>query len=535
MIKTKAFKSTIITLFISLALSFSLKAQMPDFTHEKAIQYLDTANILSEIEGIWTMDMTSYVMYMDTLASKGTQNPFTSYFIVREGYQPDYNQDYNVYRIDTTDTELSLNYQGLMEPTSLPGIYYFYYRFGNTFTSRGVATLSPGKLNADIVYPDTVVKQIFTSNYDPNLSVYISLKGKKKYPFSLDINTEDGMTVSYLDSNFVRVRNGALAKYYRKVKLSSTGVPQGLCTLYYLNGKPMWEAGMTYYDPDDSNKDIPQGKCRTWYESGKIESEKVYNDGYLDDTLKTWYENGRPKSLIVYSNGIYNGEYRTWFEDGSPELVAEFNKGNVVGNLYTVYTEEGHEKTIFFDNFTNNKMGWPVTETKNLVININDDALNITSESNKPVFPAISAPFDPQWNFELECKTVAENCRNDLFYGIVFGKKDDDNFQLFAINTKGEFIVGEYVKGKLSTYTDPKISEFIKTDGSDNVLSVRTWGGMIFYSINTEDVYNTFKKELKGNGLGMYISGKGTFSFTDLSMAVNKFVDAEEDWEDEDL
>jgi antitoxin component YwqK of YwqJK toxin-antitoxin module len=535
MISKKILKSTVIVILLSVSLSFTLKAQITEITHDNAIQYLDTAKTLNEIEGIWTVDMTSFVMYMDTLAQRGTQNPFTSYFIVKESNLPDYNQDFEVYRIDTTDATLSLVYQGLMEPTSLSGIYYFYYKFGQNFTSKGVVTLSPGKFKADIIYPDTVIKQIFKENYDSNIGVYISLKGRKTYPASFDIKADDGMTISYLDSNFVRVRDKASAKYYRKVKLSSTGVPMGLCTVYYMNGNPMWEAEMTYYDPDDSNKDMPEGRCRTWYESGKLEADKTYRDSNLDDTLRTWYENGRPKALTVYSRGTYAGAYKTWFEDGSPEVVAEFKNGVLVGNSYSVFNEEGQERTVFYDNFNNNQMGWPVAETKDLTISFGDEALIVTSESNKPVFPAITAPFDPQWNFELECTASAEDCKDDLFYGIVFGKKDDRNFQLFAINNKGEYVVGEYADGKMLTYADPKISEFVKKDGSENTLSVRTWGGMVFYSINQEDVYNTFKKELKGTGLGMYITGKGTFSFDNLSMVVNKFVDAEEDWGDEEF
>ncbi len=522
----------VLAALFTVLLTPALMAQMPDFDKDVAIKYLDTAKVVNEIEGFWDINMTSYVLLNDTLASKGSQNPFTKWFIVKDGYDADFRQDYDFYRIDSDETGEYFEYQGVLEPSSLPGIYYVYYRFAGRLNSKGILTLSPGKLKADIIYPDSIVKQIFVNNYDPALGVTITLDGVKTYPEKFDETDENGMTVSYLDSAYVRVRDKSKAVYIRKVKLNPVGAPLGLCTLYFMNGQPMWEAVMTYYDPDDSKNDIPDGVCRTWYQNGNLDSKRTYINGVYNDTSFTWYENGRPKSEIYYTNGTFNGVYNTWFEDGSPEVIGEFLDGNLKGNMYTVFDDQGQERTIFYEGFGTNQLGWPVADSKDVKVSLDEGILTVVSDSKKNLSPSVEAPFDNQWNYEIECSMIGEECGEDIFYGIVFGKKDDKNFQFFAYNNKGEFVAGEYVNGKMATFADPAVSEAINRDDS-NTLSIRTWGGMIFYTINKEDVYNTFKKDLPGKGIGAYISGKGTFKFDELSVVVNKYIDSSEDWEEE--
>jgi hypothetical protein len=528
-------KSITAIILLSAVSQVTMKAQTIDITAAEARNYLDTVSVLSEMEGIWSLNLTSYLTVSDTLASQGQSGTNGSYFIIKSGDKANFRKSYNVYTIDTSDFEVPLEYQGSLVSTSLPGIYNFQYYFDENISSGNIATLAAGRLNFDIIYPDTIVKRIFKDDYTSDIGVYVSLSAKKSYPASFDMKSDDGMTLSYLDSTYLRVRDKSQAAYYRKVTLNPVGAPLGLCTVYYMNGNAMWQSGLSYYDPDDANGDVPYGKCITWYENGGKESVKSYVDGMLNDTVQKWYENGRPSSLIFYKRNVPDGIYKTWFESGSPEVDALFSGGVLIGNAYTVFDEEGQERKVFYETFKNNQLGWPVTETKDYNINIDDEALNINNTGKKPLYPSISAPFDAKWNYELECTMAASDCKDDLFYGVLFGKDTDDGtFQFFAINNKGEYLAGEYINGKMTEYADPKVAESLHTDGTPNTLRVKTWGGMVYYSINEEDVFNTFKKELKGNGLGVYISGKGQFSFDDLSLVVNKYVDDAQGMEEDD-
>lgn len=520
----KAFTPAII---LFMALSFNSNAQDKSIKAADAKNYLENATSPGEAEGIWDMSIVSSLTVSDSLASQSKSNAYGSYIIMRTGRTIDFRKSYDVYTIDTSDYSIPLEYQGRMTGTSLPGIYTFRYYFSDNLYVKGIASLSPGRIRFDIEYPDTIVKRIFKENYIPQIGVSVSLLGKKRFPPSVDIKEKDGMVMTYLDSSYRRVKDKSLAAYYRKVQLNQAGNPEGLCTIYSMSGTPVWQSALSYYEPDDSNADIPVGRCSTWYAGGKRESVRYYNrDGMVTDTLTKWYENGRCKFLACYKDDVSDGVYKTWFEDGSPEVEAVFSDNNLVGNAYTVFNEEGQERLVFYDGFKNNQMGWPVAESKDLTIVVDDQEMKISDNSRKPVYPAIAAPFDPKWNYELECTVTASDCRDELFYGMVFGKTDDDkNFQYFAVNKKGEYVAGQCLDGKMTQFAEPQLSDALHKDGTADTLSVKTFGGMVYYSVNGEDVFNTFKKELKGNGLGGYITGKGEFTYGEFSLVVNKFAD----------
>jgi len=514
-------------IILFLALSFNSNGQDKSIKATDAKNYLENASSPGEAEGIWDMSIVSSLTVSDSLASKSDRNNYGSYIILRTGRTADFRKSYDVYTIDTTDYSIPLEFQGRLTGTSLPGIYNFIYYFADNLSARGIATLSQGRIRFDIVYPDTIVKRIFKENYIPEIGVSVSLLGKKRFPPSIDIIESDGMVMTYLDSSYRRVKDKSLAAYYRKVKLNQAGNPEGLCTIYSMGGTPVWQSALGYYDPDDSNADIPVGRCSTWYPDGKIESARYYNrDGMVTDTLTKWYENGRCKFLACYKDDVSNGVYRTWFEDGSPEVEAVFSDNNLAGNAYTIFNEEGQERRVFYEGFKNNLMGWPETESKDLTIVVDDQEMKISNNSRKATYPCITAPFDPKWNYELECAVAASGCRDELFYGVVFGKTEDDrNYQFFAVNKKGEYVAGQCLDGKTTQFAEPQISAALHKDGTADTLSVKTFGGMVYYSVNGEDVFNTFKKELKGNGLGGYITGKGEFSYGEFSLVVNKFAD----------
>jgi|WetSurMetagenome_2_1015567.scaffolds.fasta_scaffold01186_13 antitoxin component YwqK of YwqJK toxin-antitoxin module len=529
--KIRTFSTVILMMMISF---FQYQAMAQDSTATSARNYLATSAMLDEAEGIWDMSIVSNLIVSDSLASQSNRSPYGNYLILRAGKRNDFRKSYNVYTIDTSDYNVPLDFQGRLFSTSLPGIYNFRHYLSGGISVASIVNLSPGRMSIEVVYPDTLVKSIFKDDYLPEVGITVTLFGKKRYPGSFDEVSKDGLTISYLDSSYMRVRDKSQATYCRKVKLNPAGIPLDLCTIYNMNGTPVWQSAISYYNPDNAGNDVPYGRCVEWYDNGNRKSVKTYTDGMLNDTVIKWYSNGRYKYVAFYIDDVLNGVYKTWFEDGSPEVDAVFKDGYVKGNSYTIFNEEGQERQVFFESFSNDQMGWPVCDTKEMSLVIENEKMVVTNRSRKAVYAAIKAPFDPKWNYEAECTVAASDCKEELFYGMVFGKSDDEkNFQYFAVNKKGEYVAGQCINGEISKFAEPKITDALNKDGSADTLSVKTWGGMVYYSVNGSDVFNTFRKDLKGDGLGTYISGKGEFIFSGFSLMVNKFEDDADGFEEE--
>lgn len=392
---------------------------------------------------------------------------------------------------------------------------------------KGIITYANGAKFEGFFVSDQPYTGKFT-NYDGKITYiqeyYPVDKIKEK---SSDYKPEIGVRVTeYFDINWNRCKQKD-AYYYRLVTYESENKPQGVVKDFYITGQLQSEFTVVYLDYDDEGKNFHEGEATWYFKNGKIEQKRYYYNNKINGKNTFYYDNGQIAQEANYDHGVYNGLYQQWYKTGKLKITALYEDGSLVDNKYIEYDENGLGALVYNENFSANKEHWEsITEGSSSQITIDGQVSLYLMNDNINSIRYNYVTLDQNSSYSIESIIQKKTGDGDEGYGIVFGFKDWNNYYKFLISELGYYIIlGEFegVNIKICEWTK---SNVINTGNKRNLLKVMKFEDEFIFSINGEVVERPKSKDLRGNNVGIYASGRGQYILENI--IVKEFLTLEE-------
>lgn len=186
--------------------------------------------------------------------------------------------------------------------------------------------------------------------------------------------------------------------------------------------------------------------------------------------------------------------------------------------------------TILFEGYNDNSNGWATKNDKNVELAVtNGDYIFEHKRNNYGWNSTIEKYFDTNRNFSITAQIKKVSGITNNGYGIIFGRKDNDNQNQFFISGDGSFIVKKFDNGKEIFEKNWTKSSYIKTgNGVYNYLKVEKSGSSLKFYINDNWVHTSYSPTFFGNRVGYIIYknqkiavGYLSIKYTDTKNSIN--------------
>lgn len=305
------------------------------------------------------------------------------------------------------------------------------------------------------------------------------------------------------------------------------------------SGKSTDESSAYYYRTLKTAPDVYISKFKngdaTYFEGRIIQaSSNNEADNVYAGKCVWYYKNGRKKQESTYNNtGELNGTSTLYYESGARWKEETWVNGELEGHMFTEYNEDGSGARIFVDHFDDNSNEWDDYASNLSECSIKGGQMNLVSLTKSGTSRYINLS-DVSDNFAIELKVDVSNLikAKASKAGLIFGFKDWDNYNFFAIDGDS-FWIGTVFEGILSMRADDSYTSSIQTTGY-NTLKIISNGEKFFYSINGSVQYSTKTLNLLGKNFGVIVSGKASvmvddFTYKNFEVATNQSPDTNDD------
>lgn len=218
--------------------------------------------------------------------------------------------------------------------------------------------------------------------------------------------------------------------------------------------------------------------------------------------------------FTVYDNQeIAVGYLSMMYEDNDTTTTNNNNK-----NLYT--NKHTTKESILFDGYTDNRNDWAITKNNNVNLDIRGGNYYFDHKRAKGGWSSTTTKYiDTSRDFKILADIKKETGILNNGYGIIFGRLNSDNQNLFYVNGNGSYSINKVKDGRDNFKKRWVSSSAIrKGNGAYNVLKVVKIGTKLEYYINNTKVYTDFNPEFFGNRLGYIIYDRQKISIAYLSV-----------------
>jgi len=188
----------------------------------------------------------------------------------------------------------------------------------------------------------------------------------------------------------------------------------------------------------------------------------------------------------------------------------------------TTVTNNKHltKETILFDGYTDNKNDWSTTKNENINLDVRNGNYYINHKRAKGGWSVTKDKYiDTSRDFKILADIKKESGILNNGYGIVFGRLDSNNQNLFFVNGNGSYSINNIKNGKDNFLKNWASSSAIrKGNGAYNVLKVVKIGSKLEYYINNTKVYTDYSPEFYGNRFGYIIYDRQEISVAYISV-----------------
>lgn len=177
------------------------------------------------------------------------------------------------------------------------------------------------------------------------------------------------------------------------------------------------------------------------------------------------------------------------------------------------------KETIIFDGYTDNKNDWSTTKNENVNFEIKNGNYYIDHKRAKRGWSSTMKKYiDTSRDFKILADIKKESGIQNNGYGIVFGRLDSNNQNLFFINGNGSYSINKMKSGKDNFLKEWASSSAIKKgNGAYNVLKIVKIGSKLEYYINNTKVYTDYSPEFFGDRFGYIVYDRQKISIAYLS------------------
>ncbi len=189
------------------------------------------------------------------------------------------------------------------------------------------------------------------------------------------------------------------------------------------------------------------------------------------------------------------------------------------GNIKPVATATAFS---LFDDFSNNKNGWPLGTDNNKSKSIANGKLKLTgiNDSYRYFIDKSVTDLDQTKDYTLSVTAKWMEGKNTEGFGLVFASDADNNSRYrFSITADGWFCINNYeAGGDIKYLKDWSKSEVINQNSSPNIISIKKTTGKTEFFINEYLVATIYSFTSYGSTFGLWSSGAQTIDFDNFSL-----------------
>ena len=234
------------------------------------------------------------------------------------------------------------------------------------------------------------------------------------------------------------------------------------------------------------------------------------------NTLKVVKSNGTLKyyinSTLVYTNyspKFYGNRIGFFVNERQRIDVAylELKYINQGSNNNNSYTNNTTGKSILFEGFNNNDNKWTSSSNSSADVYVSNGNLTINHKRTSGGWaPTIYKYLNSSRDFRIEAQFKKISGVQNNGFGLVFGRKDNDNENKFFITANGSYIINYAENGQRTYLKNWTKSSAIKTGNyAQNTLRVDKIGNTYKYYINGSLIYTSYSKKYFGNRVGFIV------------------------------
>ena len=178
------------------------------------------------------------------------------------------------------------------------------------------------------------------------------------------------------------------------------------------------------------------------------------------------------------------------------------------------------KETILFDGYTDNKNDWSTSKNENVDLDIKNGNYYFDHKRAKGGWSSTMKQYiDTSRDFKILADIKKESGIQNNGYGIVFGRLDSNNQNLFYVNGNGSYSINKMKNGKDNFLKQWATSSAIrKGNGGYNILKVVKVGNKLEYYINNTKVHTDYSPEFFGDRLGYIVYDRQKISIAYLSV-----------------
>lgn len=233
----------------------------------------------------------------------------------------------------------------------------------------------------------------------------------------------------------------------------------------------------------------------------------INSDLVLTSYSVKWY--GDRSGFTVYDNQTIKIGYLSMAYEDDNSNTSIINKNN-----------DKTKETILFDGYEDNRNNWSTTKNENVFLEIvNGDYFFEHKRVKGGWSSTIPKYIDTSRDFKIVADIKKESGILNNGYGIIFGRRDSDNQNLFFVNGNGSFSINKIKNGRDNFLKNWTVNSVIrKGNNSYNVLKIIKRGSKLEYYINNLKVYTDYNPEFFGDRLGYILYDKQKVSIAYISV-----------------
>ena len=304
---------------------------------------------------------------------------------------------------------------------------------------------------------------------------------------------------------------------------------RGICFQYdYLDSNNYREFAFTgngYFRVAES-KNSTYKNLKAWTKNSSVKS-----GNYATNILKV-RKTGNKIYFYMNGNQVYSMTHERFM--GKKMAIRIYRKQQIAvdyirasqrssstnNNSYTNKDNHQTKETILFDGYTDNKNNWSVSNNENVELDIrNGDYYFDHRRDNGGWSSTIIKYINTSRDFKIVADIKKISGIQNNGYGIVFGRKDSQNQNLFYVNGQGSYSINKIRNGQDNFLKKWTASSAIRTgNGAYNVLKVVKVGSKLEYYINNTKVYTDYSPKFFGDRVGYIVYNRQKVSVAYLSI-----------------
>jgi len=170
-----------------------------------------------------------------------------------------------------------------------------------------------------------------------------------------------------------------------------------------------------------------------------------------------------------------------------------------------LFSANAQEDDIVVEDFEYEHQGWTIEENSNAAASVDNGAYNLTNKlSNQPVGYYKEIEIDTKQDYTIEIKILQKAGKESNGFGLVWGRKSDDNYFSFNVKYDGFVRIDGKREGAPFVILDWKKlkKKQLKRMGQSHILSVVKTDKGITYYLDDVKVHSAGKVDFMGHELG---------------------------------